>query len=132
MDEAFDSYLAVVDKYNSKCKNTLGNELQNDLTGNLQAIRYETEQEDVLRNNPHYSTKMGRYMDRKEQELTVLNEQFNDAHNLNLLQKESLRSLEQVRNNPNITQKDVTAEVDRLTNRYNDKSRGKNKHKLLT
>ena len=75
---------------------------------------------------------MGRYMDRKEQELTVLNEQFNDAHNLNLLQKESLKSLEQVRNNPNITQKDVTAEVDRLTNRYNEKSRGKNKHKLLT
>ena len=40
--------------------------------------------------------------------------------------------MEHIRNNPNVTQQDVTAEIDRLTNRYNDKSRGINKHKLLS
>ena len=53
-------------------------------------------------------------------------------YNLNILQEEGEKSLKLAVSNKNLTKTELTTELDRLTKRYNERSRGTNRQKLLT
>lgn len=113
--------------------NSLGNEGHPDIEAKLARIREETERDQLFVQSPHFAKKMEIHMDRKEGELIALNSQLNDTYNINILQKESSKSLEQVLSNrQNITGDDIVKEIDRITKKYNEKARGTNSQKLLS
>lgn len=108
IDEEFEEYLGIVGKYNSRCKSRLGNKSEPNIDFLLQEVREEIEQETLFRNNGYYAEKLEKYMNRKENEMRALNEQFQDTENINLLQNESDKLLKRVKKDrKENTKKDV-------------------------
>ena len=72
-------------------------------------------------------------MNRKENEIRRLNEQYQDSENVNLLQKESDKLLKKVKNNrKELQKKDVDDDLKNMIDRYESQAQGKNKDRLLS
>ena len=81
----------------------------------LKEVREDIEREELFHQNGYYAEKLEKYMNRKENEIKKLNEQYQDAENVNLLQTESDKLLKKVKNNrKEYEKKDVDNELKKM------------------
>ena len=95
----------------------------------LGELRRETEDEFPC-TEAIYLKKLTNYIQRKEQDIKVANEELHERNNIKILEKESEKCLKRIKGKPNPSHDDVEAELDRLNKVYDNSAGGQNKEKL--
>ena len=131
IEDTYEEYLKAIDNYNHKALHKLGEEPQNNLKETLQQIREEVEGEFKC-SDSKYTTKLSQCIDRKEEEIHSTNEEMHEKKNIQLLEKESEKSLKQIREKSSSTHADIEKELNKLSALYEREAGGESKEKLYS